>query len=79
MQPKAKAFLPGSINTTLVIGYTVLVYSLYNKAPNLLPALLTLLIIKALLNGLMVVGNYLGVILVLEDKVSVEIYLFQDV
>lgn len=68
---QAKALIHGSVNTIVVFGYSILTMMIYKDYPNLPVATLTLLVIKASLNVLMIGGNYLGGNLVLKDKIGV--------
>lgn len=69
---QAKAFIHGLINSTVVLIYTILAFIAYSKYPNLSAATVTILIVKASANLLMVVGNYLGGDLVLKYKIGVQ-------
>src|SRR4051812_40536102 len=55
-----KALLHGGINITIIIIYTVMVYSVYKKFPQIPAASMTVLITKVFLVTCMVVGNYIG-------------------
>ncbi len=68
---KAKALVHGAVNTTVVVSYSIFTMILYNNYPNLPEATSILLVIKAAVNALMIVGNYLGGNLVLKDKIGV--------
>jgi uncharacterized membrane protein len=68
---QAKALIHGSVNTMVVLGYTILASMIYKDYPNLPVATLSTLVIKASLNVLMIAGNYLGGNLVLKDKIGV--------
>lgn len=67
----SKALIHGTINMAVVTCYTVFTVILYSNYPNLPKPGLTLLVVKAGVNGLMIVGNYLGGNLVLKDKIGV--------
>ncbi len=67
-----KALLHGGINSSILIVYNIFAYSIFKNYPELPPAGELLLIAKALLVGLLVVGNYLGGSLVLKDKIGLE-------
>ncbi|HTA26967.1 MAG TPA: DUF2231 domain-containing protein [Bacteroidia bacterium] len=67
-----KALLHGSINTTVVIIYTVFFYSLYKKYPMLPPASIGLTVTKAGVIGAMIIGNFMGGRLVLKDRIGAE-------
>ncbi|MEP6900944.1 MAG: DUF2231 domain-containing protein [Actinomycetota bacterium] len=72
--PKAvkTAVIHGSVNTCVLMVYTVLAYSQYKNYPALKPNDLTILILKAGIIGLMFVGNYFGGSLILKYKIAVE-------
>lgn len=65
-----KALIHGSINTTVVLAYSVFACIGFMKYPALPDANLTVLILKFLLVVSMLAGNYLGGSLVLKDKVG---------
>ncbi len=67
-----KALLHGSINTSVIIVYTVLAYSAYKKFPLLPHATFILLAVRGALVGFMIIGNYLGGSLILKDKIGIE-------
>jgi uncharacterized membrane protein/uncharacterized protein with PQ loop repeat len=69
---QGKALIHGFVNSTVVISYTVFTYMIYRHYPNIPQATLTILLVKAALNVLLVVGNYLGGNLVLKYKVGVQ-------
>ena len=68
---QAKALIHGTINTIVVLTYTILASMIYKVYPNLPVATVTLLAVKVSLNILMIAGNYLGGNLVLKDKIGV--------
>lgn len=72
--PKAvkTAVIHGSINTFVIMVYTVLAYSQSKNYPTLKPNDLTILILKAGIIGLMFVGSYFGGSLILKYKIAVE-------
>lgn len=67
-----KALLHGSINSTVLIVYTIFFYSLYKKYPVLPAASMGLLIGKACAVLVMIAGNYIGGSLILEDKLGIK-------
>lgn len=67
-----KALLHGSINSTILIVYTIFFYSLYKKYPALPTANMGLLIGKACAVVVMIAGNYIGGSLILKDKIGIE-------
>ncbi len=67
-----KAFIHGSINTIILIIYSVLVYSLYEKYPILPGADVIILVVKVILLSLLIIGNYIGASLVLKYGVGTE-------
>jgi uncharacterized membrane protein len=69
-EAKAKAWIHGSINGTVVFAYSILAYMLYNKYPVLPAATLMMLLVKAGLNALMIAGNYVGGTLILKYKIA---------
>lgn len=68
---QAKALIHGTINTIVVLSYTIIAFMFYKDYPNLPSATITLLAVKVSLNVLMIAGNYLGGNLVLRDKIGV--------
>jgi uncharacterized membrane protein len=67
-----KALVHGSINTTVVIMYTVLAWLLFLKYPALPKANGFLFCMKISLITFMIVGNYFGAQLVLKHKLGLE-------
>lgn len=67
-----KALIHGSINTTVLLGFTVTAYISYRHFPELYPDSTLKLAIKAGLVFLLGVGNFLGGSLILQDKVAVK-------
>ena len=67
-----KTLIHGSINTTVVLVYSVFAWIGFTKYPQLPEASLVVLISKAWLVAFMLVGNYLGGSLVLKDKIGVD-------
>jgi len=67
-----KVFIHGSINTTVVIGYSVIAFTAYKNYPQLLPDSLLMLALKGALVSFMIVGNYFGGNLVLKEKIGVD-------
>lgn len=65
-------FIHGSINTCVIIFYTVLAYSQYKMYPSLEADKESLLIIKASIIFIMFLGNYFGGSLILEHGVAVK-------
>ena len=72
-KPKAlnKALLHGSINSTVLIGYTLLAFISFKHYPELTNDNVLKLVIKGILIVLLLVGNYFGGSLILKDKVGV--------
>jgi uncharacterized membrane protein len=68
---QAKALVHGTINSIVVITYSVIAFKLYKDYPATALPTVTLLIVKAVVNVLMIVGNYLGATLVLKYKMGV--------
>lgn len=68
----SKALIHGGINVLIIIIYTVLAYNAYKKYPALPEATLTLLAIKGVTVGFLIMGNYLGGSLILKDKIGIE-------
>ncbi len=68
---KAKAMIHGLINTTVVIAYSALAYILYSRYPNLPAPTMTMLLVKAALNIVMIAGNYIGGTLILKYKIAI--------
>jgi uncharacterized membrane protein len=69
---KVAALIHGSINSTVLVVYSIFVYSLYLKYPALPAATVTVLLLKALLNIIMIAGNYLGGTLIFKYKIAIE-------
>lgn len=67
-----KALIHGSINTTVIIGYSLLAYRAYKEFPILIPDGVAILVLKGCLVTFMIVGNYLGGSLILKDRVGLE-------
>jgi uncharacterized membrane protein len=65
-----KALIHGSVNTTVVLAYSVFAWIGFRKYPQLPEANLAALVLKLLLVTLMLVGNYMGGSLVLKDKMG---------
>ena len=72
-QPAAlqKALIHGGINTSVLIGYSILAFMAFKHYPFLTTDGLGILIIKGSLIAFMTIGNYLGGSLVLKDKVGI--------
>lgn len=67
-----KVLIHGSINTTVVIGYSVIAFLAYKSYPQLLPDSLLMMAGKGALVTFMIVGNYFGGNLVLKEKIGVD-------
>ncbi|AYB32212.1 DUF2231 domain-containing protein [Chryseolinea soli] len=67
-----KILIHGSINTAVVIGYSIIAFMAYKNYPALLPDSLLIMALKGALVALMVVGNYFGGNLVLKEKIGVD-------
>ncbi len=67
-----KALLHGSINTTVLIGYTVFVFLSFRHYPELTSDSTIKVIAKAGLLALLLLGNYFGGSLVLKDRVGAD-------
>ena len=72
-QPTAlkKALIHGGINTSVIIGYSLLAFIALKHYPSILPDGLAVLVIKGSLIAFMIVGNFLGGSLILKDKVGI--------
>ncbi|MBX2943430.1 MAG: DUF2231 domain-containing protein [Cyclobacteriaceae bacterium] len=68
-----KALLHGSINGVVLIGYTVMAYSMYLSYPSFHEGSVAVLGIKVFLVLLLMVGNFIGGSLVLDDKVGIKL------
>ena len=66
---RSTALIHGSINTIMLIGYSVLFF-LQWRAPEITYASTPLLLLKGLLLFLLIAGNYLGGQLVLKHKIG---------
>ena len=64
-----KALIHGSINSVVLIGYTLLSLIFIKNLPEFIKDSGTVLTIKIFLVLLLIVGNFIGGSLVLEDKV----------
>jgi uncharacterized membrane protein len=73
-EPQAQkiALIHGSINSIIIIVYTILGLKAYKVYPGTMPVLTELLIVKAVLLLSLVVGNYLGGNLVLKYGIGTE-------
>jgi uncharacterized membrane protein len=69
-EAKTKALIHGFINTTIVVIYSILACVMYEKYPDLPAATVMMLGAKAILNVLMIGGNYLGGTLILKYKIA---------
>jgi uncharacterized membrane protein len=67
-----KILIHGSINTTVVIGYSLLAFMAYKNYPELLPDSLLMMATKGALVMFMIVGNYFGGNLVFKEKIGVD-------
>lgn len=67
-----KALVHGSVNTAVIIAYSLLAYRAYRQYPLLIPDCISLLIVKALCIGFMIIGNFIGGALILKHHVAVE-------
>lgn len=67
-----KALVHGGINTTVLIAYSVLAGVAFKKYPEISTGSAGLLITKALLVAVLIVGNYLGGNLILKEKIGVK-------
>lgn len=67
-----QALIHGGINTTVMIGYSVLAYRAFKAFPDLTADPVAVLVIKACLVTFMIGGNYLGGSLILKHKVALE-------
>ena len=67
-----KALLHGTINSTVLIGYTLLVFLSFKHYPELRDDSIVKLSVKATLVLLLLIGNYFGGSLILKDRVGVE-------
>jgi len=70
-QPGAlkKALLHGGINTFILLFYSLFAYAQYKQYPLLQAVSFLTLVVRAVLMGCLVIGNYLGGSLILKDKV----------
>lgn len=67
-----KALIHGSINTLVIIGYSVLAWIAFKQYPGIEPDSWAKLMMKGCLVTFMIVANHLGGSLILKDKVGVE-------
>jgi uncharacterized membrane protein len=67
-----KALVHGAINSIVVLIFTLLAYWQYKQYPSLQPDSFFVLLIKAITNVFMIVGNYIGGSLILKDKIAVD-------
>lgn len=66
-----KALIHGAVNSTVVIGYSVLAFRGYQQYPDLAQDGVAVLVTKACLLTFMIAGNFLGGSLILKDRVGV--------
>ena len=66
------ALLHGGINSTVLLGYTILDFLAWKHYPSLTNDSTIKLVVKGALIVLLLVGNYCGGSLILKDKVGVE-------
>jgi uncharacterized membrane protein len=67
-----KVLLHAGINSIVLIGFTVITYQQYKLYPTVSSPTVFLLILKAVMIGIMIIGNFIGGSLILKDKVAVE-------
>lgn len=67
-----KALLHGGTNIVVIIVYSMLAYAQYQQASWLQTDGILILIVKAFVIALMVVGNFIGGSLILKHRVAVE-------
>ncbi len=67
-----KALIHGSVNSCVLVGYTVFALMAYISYPDLRDDSASILISKTALVLILFVGNYFGASLVLKDRVGVE-------
>ena len=67
-----KALIHGTINSSVLIAYTVFVYLVSKQYPDLREATLGLLVVKTILVSVLIVGNWLGGELILKHKVALD-------
>jgi uncharacterized membrane protein len=72
-QPAAlrKALIHGGINTSVIIGYSLIAFIAFKNYPAIVSDDLSKIIVKGSLIAFMMVGNYLGGSLILKDKVGI--------
>jgi uncharacterized membrane protein len=66
------ALLHGSVNAVALLGYAVLLIAAWKRFPALPAAAAGVLAVKALLNLILIYGNYLGGELILRHKTAVK-------
>lgn len=67
-----KALIHGTINSSVLIAYTVFVYLISKQSPQFQEASLGVLIVKAILVTALIVGNWLGGELILKHNVALD-------
>jgi len=67
-----KALVHGTINTSVLITYTVFIYLISKQYPNVPDASLGVFVVKVILICLLIVGNWLGGELILKHKVALD-------
>jgi uncharacterized membrane protein len=67
-----KALIHGSVNTTVLIGFTIFTFISYKHFPEIPYDSTLKLVIKGILVLLLAIGNFLGGSLILKDKIGVE-------
>jgi len=65
-----KALIHGGINSVVLVGYLMVMVPAWNAYPSITIDSNWILVIKGMLIGAMVFGNYLGGVLVMEDGVG---------
>lgn len=64
------ALIHGGINTAVIMGYSILAFRAYREFPDLVPDVVSLLIVKGCLVLFMLAGNYFGGSLILKYRVG---------
>jgi uncharacterized membrane protein len=67
-----KALIHGTVNTTVLLAFTVMAIISYKNFPALVPDGAVKLWVKGILVLVLGVGNFLGGSLILKDKIAVE-------
>jgi uncharacterized membrane protein len=66
-----KTLIHGGINTTVLLGYSLVAYKAYIHYPHMDSGTVSSLVVKGVLLTALVVGNFMGGSLILKEKIAV--------